>query len=517
MAEQHSSNLLAGSHSSQTEQKPYSLNIPPKTSKTSKKCICLTCRECTCCITGSVLSIILCAAGLLLFIFLNTKSVSTDALGQPSSVPFINHTIGSDFIYLKWKEPSQTGGAYITSYTLQYKYRIIHHASYTNWTILRMMDDGLGRFQNITHLNGSTHYIFRITAHNLAGYASNWSNISLSTNSPIAPQAPSAPFALNITSNRDKTYALTVAFTRNSNGGSPITKCSVMYGIYSNNTKYKSFCTLGTDALSQLNDFQYPNCTGTMTSDDLSQLFNFKVSCGNSVGKSPFSSVTPCIVPSQNPDYYMCLEIGPPDALSNGSFTLDVSSYEIDISWTEETCSGSAPISKYEVQRTDYWQNTGYLNVSLPYNGLSKTAEIDDVLAGLPYDIRVRSRNKYGASDWSYLFVQTAESANCGNVYDTKILRDSCKEFVEAAPAIWVKCEGNDDCQTKQFEKHWDFSANCTTCWVQLNDCAMDICVKECLRDFNTQQCKSCIMGKCSPETEICSGYPQWPIDCPTK
>ena len=94
-------------------------------------------------------------------------------------------------------------------------------------------------------------------------------------------------------------------------------------------------------------------------------------------------------------------------------------------------------------------------------------------------------------------------------------MRDNCVQFASAAPTIWAECIGKDTCQTNKFETKWGFSANCTSCWVQLNDCAMSICVSQCLKDSNPQNCQDCIQDECSPETETCTGYPNWPIACP--
>ena len=305
-----------------------------------------------------------------------------------------------------------------------------------------------------------------------------------------------------------------MAFNTASNGGSPITSYAVYYAAY-NSTNYQKFCTVNKSVLLQMNEYEYPNCSGRLTDSDLSQLFNFAVTATNSIGSSSLSESTPCIIPSANPSYFMCLEIGPPAPLSNSSFHLDVSSYEVDLSWNQDSCTESTPILQYELQRSDFWQNVQYENVSLLYNGLNGFVQMNNLLAGIPYNMRMRSMNKYGASDWSYLFVETPSAGKCGNYYDSKILRDNCKQFASQAPALWVKCKGDDDCQTQDFENQWGFSANCTSCWVQLNDCAMGICTKKCLQDFNTNECQTCIMDECSPQTEICSGYPQWPITCP--
>ena len=76
-----------------------------------------------------------------------------------------------------------------------------------------------------------------------------------------------------------------------------------------NTTEYTVFCTIGTDIISKLLSWQYLNCTGIMSESDLSQLYNFKVTASNNQGTSSFSDITPCIIPSENPEYYMCLEM----------------------------------------------------------------------------------------------------------------------------------------------------------------------------------------------------------------
>eukprot|EP01084_Bolivina_argentea_P175554 303988_1 len=240
MAEDAATNLLNPTNNDQDVVNPHSINPPhainnneqsqpgsPEIVKPYKKCLCLTCREITCCISGCFLSLVICIASLLIFILANSKSVSTDTLGKPSPVTFINSSIGSDFIYVKWNPPQKTGGAYITSYTLQSKYQN------NNWSNIFMMDDGLGLDHNITNLNGSIHYTFRISANNVAGYTSNWTNISLITNPPKIPQPPNSPFALQLQQNSDNNYEFTIAFTPNSNGGAPIIQYSVYYGNYS--------------------------------------------------------------------------------------------------------------------------------------------------------------------------------------------------------------------------------------------------------------------------------------------
>ena len=66
-----------------------------------------------------------------------------------------------------------------------------------------------------------------------------------------------------------------------------------------------------------------------MKKSDLSQLYNFKITAENEIGTSSFSDITPCIIPADNPKYYMCLELGPPATLTQNAFTLDITSYEV--------------------------------------------------------------------------------------------------------------------------------------------------------------------------------------------
>ena len=45
----------------------------------------------------------------------------------------------------------------------------------------------------------------------------------------------------------------------------------------------------------------------------------------------------------------MCLEIGPQATLNSDTINTDISSYEIDISENDESCSESTPILQYEM------------------------------------------------------------------------------------------------------------------------------------------------------------------------
>ena len=109
MAEDKATNLSKVTHSEDDAQNPYSVNQAPlgfdqdkqsvgRRSK-CKKMRCLSCRECVCCIIGTFLTLVLCITGLVFFLIISSKSVTTEALGQPSNVQFINSSIGSDWIY----------------------------------------------------------------------------------------------------------------------------------------------------------------------------------------------------------------------------------------------------------------------------------------------------------------------------------------------------------------------------------------------------------------------------------
>eukprot|EP01084_Bolivina_argentea_P095937 172456_1 len=341
----------------------------------------------------------------------------------------------------------------------------------------------------------------------------------LLTNSIKVPQAPNAPFGINISETPGGNVEFTMAFTSNSDGSSAIKQYSIYYGLNNdtNITFYKLFCSINGSEIAQLNPYTFINCSHIMTLNQLSKAYNFKVNAMNADGTSLFSPITPCIIPSNGIQYYMCSITAPPLQISNSSIKIQTTSYQINMEWNQTTSCNNieTPILSYQLQRTDFWTNTPFTNVTLPYNGLALHVQINGLLAGVPYDTRLRAINRYDASQWTYLQIITSVAGSCGNYYDTKILRDNCRQFATQAPGIWVSCNGNDECQEKAFENQYGFSSNCSSCWVQLNDCAMGVCVKQCLQDFNPQECETCIINKCSPQTEICTGYPVWPITCP--
>lgn len=130
----------------------------------------------------------------------------------PSITNFTNSSSGSDYIYLEWAKPNSDGNSIIESYTLQYK---LHND--VNWTNIFMANKGLLLDDNITQLNGSTEYIFRISSFN-DYFTSNWSKIyHVTTKSATIPFAPFSPFAIDIKKNPKRTIDFTIAFKANSN------------------------------------------------------------------------------------------------------------------------------------------------------------------------------------------------------------------------------------------------------------------------------------------------------------
>jgi len=255
-----------------------------------------------------------------------------------------------------------------------------------------------------------------------------------------------------------------------------------------------------------LNTTEIYNCSGFVESGEL---YEFKVNAQNDIGVSDYSLQTPCIVPSNAIEYYMCQPANPPSQISTIDYS--IGSYNVDIAWNEP--SSSTTIVSYQLQRDDWWNGTSLFDVPLPNNGLLREALITNLLPGVPYHFRIRAQNKYGYSQWSNLLtLTTVDAGACGNLNDLTQQKEYYDTMQATITKIFAQCltaSDRDSCAQTKIESELGFSPACAECWVDDGNCSMQKCAVQCI-DLSSESCYECSEENCFPSVVICTGLPEW-------
>ncbi|NBV51055.1 BspA family leucine-rich repeat surface protein, partial [bacterium] len=202
----------------------------------------------------------------------------TDGGGQavaPGAPTSVAGTAENTQVALTWTAPSDTGGAAITDYVIQYSSN-----GGTDWSTF---SDGTSTSTSatVTGLANGTAYVFRVAAVNAAGTGS----YSASSASILAASTPGAPTGVSGSANGAS--AISVAWTApSSNGGSAITDYVIRYSSNSGST-WTTFA-----------DGASTSTSATVTGLTNGTSYIFQVAAVNGVGTGSYSSASSSVTPT---------------------------------------------------------------------------------------------------------------------------------------------------------------------------------------------------------------------------
>lgn len=198
----------------------------------------------------------------------NTVTISVPNTTPPAPGTPTGVVANSAQINLTWAAPTNNLGSAVTDYLVYYS-----SDSGNTWdTFTATASTSLTR--NITGLNASTAYIFKVAAKNLAGYGPFSSNSSAytTTSGPTVPETPTSVSAGSAT-----TTSLQVSYTApGNNGGSSITGYVVQYSL-DNGTTWDT---------ATANTSSNPYTVSGLT---INTSYIFRVAAKNAQGTGPFS------------------------------------------------------------------------------------------------------------------------------------------------------------------------------------------------------------------------------------
>jgi subtilisin family serine protease len=261
---------------------------------------------------------------------------------------------------LSWTAPTQSGGADVTDYVVEYSSN-----SGSTWTVFA---DGVSTSTaaTVTGLTNGTTYQFRVKAVSSGGTSEASSTATAVVGVPSAPTSLSAtPLGLSIR----------LSWTAPAqNGGSVITDYVAQFSTDSGAT------------WSTFSDSVSTSTTTTVTGLTNGLTYQLRVSAVNSVGTSAPSSVV----------------IAVPWAASLPSAPLDlaIASYglnQVGLSWTIPATNGGDTITDYVIE---YSSNSGSTWTTFTDLVTSlRSATVTDLVNGVSYIFRVSARNSAGTGD----------------------------------------------------------------------------------------------------------------------
>jgi subtilisin family serine protease len=261
---------------------------------------------------------------------------------------------------LSWTAPTQSGGADVTDYVVEYSSN-----SGSTWTVFA---DGVSTSTSatVTGLTNGTTYQFRVKAVSSGGTSEASSTATAVVGVPSAPTSLSAtPLGLSIR----------LSWTAPAqNGGSVITDYVAQFSTDSGAT------------WSTFSDSVSTSTTTTVTGLTNGLTYQLRVSAVNSVGTSAPSSVV----------------IAVPWAASLPSAPLDlaIASYglnQVGLSWTIPATNGGDTITDYVIE---YSSNSGSTWTTFTDLVTSlRSATVTDLVNGVSYIFRVSARNSAGTGD----------------------------------------------------------------------------------------------------------------------
>jgi subtilisin family serine protease len=263
---------------------------------------------------------------------------------------------------LSWNAPTQSGGADVTDYVVEYSSN-----SGSTWTVFA---DGVSTSTSatVTGLTNGTTYQFRVKAVSSGGTSEPSATASAIVGVPSAPTSLSAtPLGLSV-------RLSWIAPTQN--GGSAITDYVAQFSKDSGAT------------WSTFSDSVSTSTTTTVTGLTNGLTYQLRVSAVNSVGSSAYSSVVIAVPWSAS--------------LPSAPLDLAIASYglnQVGLSWTIPATNGGASITDYVIEYSSSsgstWTTFTDVVTSL------RSASVTGLVSGVSYIFRVSARNSVGTGDSS--------------------------------------------------------------------------------------------------------------------
>jgi fibronectin type 3 domain-containing protein len=290
-----------------------------------------------------------------------TPRTTPSALQSPTATP------GNGTVTLTWKAPTSNGGAPINHYRIQTQAQ--PNGPWTVATTSNLSYTAKG-------LTNGTNYLFRIDAHNAAGW-------SPSSDMFAAPRTvPSAPLALTATNKGGGNVQL--KWNQPSiTGGADINN----YAVYQ-----------ATSSAGPWKEIGQTGCNCGYTGYGASGLTNgttyhFQVKAHNAAGWGPLSTPVK-IVPFSWPSAPTC------SAVQDGG----AGSTILRINWSPPQDDGGAPIQSY---RFEIWESSTKLYSYDIFANLPHTAT-QPLTLGHGYNVQIAAKNAAGISQWctKYVYMQ---------------------------------------------------------------------------------------------------------------
>jgi len=327
-----------------------------------------------------------------------TGSPSSPISVTPSTTPgppdiISSVTCDNQQSLVTWAPPTDTGGASVSSYFLQYTTDLTAPITWlptSPYSIPAPTTSFL-----VTGLTNGTPYYFQVAAVNFNGTGPYSSQTANSTATPsITPQPPSPITTTSITST-----SITLSWTAPTNtGGNPVTGYLIYWseisstGSIISTNSYTISSTLPTP----------PATTYTIPNLTHATLYEIQISSINCSGVGPLSS----------PPLYVTTSSIPPSAPTNVVITGCNTGYtnSVILTWTAPADDGGSPITNYVIYYRTSSVGSSPAGTWYTYNtnSAATTATISFLSPGISYDFKVAAQNAAGVGIFSSPIVSSS-------------------------------------------------------------------------------------------------------------
>lgn len=262
---------------------------------------------------------------------------------------------------VEWTPPLDDGAFAINSYKVAFR-----KFGTSNWIDYATVPSDQNSVV-VTGLEKGTKYEIRVNSVNAVGVSD---SMSITETPSIPPSTPALDTPIVVDRN-----TVTIPFTVDDDGGMPITELTVRSRIVGTNT-WKT-------------ENEFVSNVGSVTIDGLpvGENIEFQLSATNIRGSSEYSSNSDQVLLAEQP--------GPPTQLS----VTVRGGQELQVDWAIPTDDGGSFLTGYEISIKLNESSEWLTAVSV--SSVSLSHSFTELIRGETYEIRVRSFNAAGKSDWS--------------------------------------------------------------------------------------------------------------------